>query len=351
MEENTPLQRVVDIFIDYYGEDKVDLRGNNILIYFPHVTVTNEYDRSVDITELYVKVNVEGSGKLIGTFTLNRAEYTVAQYISGYMHSHVRNIPKGNFAMFQSCCLGTGPIKDTCLSLNREFDEDIWRLFAFELDKYVHTESVAGVPYIKLETIGIPRGGIRDIQVDIPEFHVENNPVTLSSMDTLLQRFLPYLIEKKPLSFNFNGKYSIADSPYNTVIKVSNTFIEWFNTVLTPEERILIGAGFREEGIILVCKVANGVIIKRTRVRPSFDANSIRSKIGAALWVFKGTRLSLNITDFPEGSDLSMPEDENTSTLLNPDVVMYIIHRMLRVINHRYGKTESTESSETALYL
>lgn len=352
MEEKTPLQKVVDIFNDYYGEDRVDLQGNVIMVYFPHVTVTNEHDRSIDITELYAKVAVESNGCLLSTFTFNRSEYTAAQYHGNYMHSHVRDIPKNRFNQFQYSCLGSGPIKDTCLSLNRLFDEDIWRLFTLELDKYVHTESVSGIPYHYLEKLGIPEGRISEEQVTIPSLGAGISvPMTLTSQDILLNRFLPYLLEKKPLSFNFIDRYCVADSPYNIVVKVSNTFIEWFNTMLTSEEQALISTRFREEGVLMKCKAGSGVILKKVKISSGFNPDSLRSLIGRELWTFKGNRVRLNITDIPTSTDVEIEEDENTSTLLEPSVVMYIIYKMLRVINYRYGKTNSIEPGENALYL
>ena len=48
-----------------------------ILVHFPHVRITNEYDRSVDIYHLYAKVIFNHLGKGKGYFGLNRSEYNV----------------------------------------------------------------------------------------------------------------------------------------------------------------------------------------------------------------------------------------------------------------------------------
>ena len=57
-----------------------------ILVHFPHVRVTNEHDRFVDINHLWAKVKVMYNGALNGGFTLNRSEYTMLHISSGYMH-------------------------------------------------------------------------------------------------------------------------------------------------------------------------------------------------------------------------------------------------------------------------
>ena len=53
---------------------------------FPHVRVTNEHDRFVDINHLWAKVKVMYDGTLNGGFTLNRSEYTMLHISSRYMH-------------------------------------------------------------------------------------------------------------------------------------------------------------------------------------------------------------------------------------------------------------------------
>ena len=65
-----------------------NIKFNNIfiLVHFPHVRVTNEHDRFVDINHLWAKVKVMYNGTLNGKFTLNRSEYTMLHISSGYMH-------------------------------------------------------------------------------------------------------------------------------------------------------------------------------------------------------------------------------------------------------------------------
>lgn len=105
-------RRILEIFSDYFGENKVDMQGfrtkeefcenkslgkNNtdaisllggtfILVWFPEVKVTNEYNKSVYIQDLYAKVKIDTEGQLIGKFYLNRATYPLSHMQAGYMH-------------------------------------------------------------------------------------------------------------------------------------------------------------------------------------------------------------------------------------------------------------------------
>ena len=57
-----------------------------ILVHFPHVRVTNEHNRFVDINHLWAKIKVMWDGTMNGRFTLNRSEYTLLHFRSHYMH-------------------------------------------------------------------------------------------------------------------------------------------------------------------------------------------------------------------------------------------------------------------------
>lgn len=133
-----------------------------ILVHWPTVTVTNEYNRSITIKDLYAKIKLDCEGRIPTEnrgFLLNRATYSVEQWVSSYMHSHIAQIPKDNLERFQEPCLGSGPIIDTINSLKADitegFDEIRWMLFCEELSRYVTVESIAGVPYNHLENVGM----------------------------------------------------------------------------------------------------------------------------------------------------------------------------------------------------
>lgn len=57
-----------------------------ILVHFPHVRVTNEHDRFVDINHLWAKVGIKANGAGIGYFGVNRSEYELSHMKADYMH-------------------------------------------------------------------------------------------------------------------------------------------------------------------------------------------------------------------------------------------------------------------------
>lgn len=356
MEEQTPLQKIVNLFNDYFGEERVDLQGHTILVYYPTVKVTNENDRSVDLTELYVKVKIQDDGTLVGTFSINRSEYTAAQWFSNYCHSHVREIKKVPPYEFQNPCLGEGPIKNTCASLNADFDEDIWKLFIFELDKYIHTESLSGGPYRKLENIGIDISN-RSVESQIIVYQYSNELFEGCGARRLITEFFPYIIDKRLLSFNYiDGKYGIAEHPVRTIIRVSNLFIEWYNNLPILARGNLINDLFIER-LLIKCKIDGYRIF--TRVRSSNGINQVdllelNRYIGTPLWRFKGKQVLRNITDIPnlnDNEDPLMAEFlRNASLLLRPDIVMFLVNKILKIVNVKYGKNDSSFDKEI-LYL
>lgn len=340
MEEKTPIGKVVDILIDYYGEDKVDMCSCDsdksiILIYFPKVTVTNEHNRSTEITELYVKLSIDNNGLLIGTFLLNRSEYSVNEWVSDYLHSHVPCIPKSDPLKFKSPCLGSGPIRNTCCTLNTTFDEDLWKLFTLELDKYVHTESVSGTPYKYLENITKP---------DYSELYINKYlrkmPMNMLGNSTVFRAFIPYLISKRPFSFGFDKRYYIADSDINIIIKTSNLFIEWYNSLSDSEKGTIKDSMFHSDALIR-CKIKDGKIFVNISNYHNTDYNNL---IGTYLWKFKSKFVKLNIVPSPVRED-------NMSILVDPDIVMYIVNRMTEVINYKYGRAEITEPSQEEVFI
>lgn len=57
-----------------------------ILVHFPHVRITNEHDRYVDINHLWAKIKITSKGTMNDNFTLNRSEYQAIHFMSNYMH-------------------------------------------------------------------------------------------------------------------------------------------------------------------------------------------------------------------------------------------------------------------------
>lgn len=231
------LLQIKDVFVDYYGEDRVDLKipsfeefcisscstyfnnsyfkaisehGDDIitklyqckknpnfplLVYFPDVTVTNEHEDSINIKDLYVKFNISREGSLSGSFYMTRTSFTSAQWKYRYIHSHAQAL---NHNWWSGCCLGNGPISRTISMLCRNFDLDLYLLLCGELDIYTRTESLTGGPYIRMNNI-------TNTNVDRAINYMETYYSFSSISHNDKMEFFYKLLSKYDGKFNYNG--------------------------------------------------------------------------------------------------------------------------------------------------
>lgn len=127
--------------------------NSDIIIYYPTCVITNENYKSHLMRDLFIKIRIDEYGKLLNDFKIIRSTYTDLEYLSGYCHSHRCSINDDTIFDWRDTCLGNGPIRRTELSLFNEFDNITWMLFCRELDLYIHTESLKGIPYIYIKDI------------------------------------------------------------------------------------------------------------------------------------------------------------------------------------------------------
>ena len=308
-----------------------------ILVHFPHVRVTNEHDKFVDINHLWAKVKVMYNGTMCGGFTLNRSEYTMLHMIGNYMHSHISCIPTNNFTNFMSPCTGSGPINDTISSLNRDFDEDIWNLFCLELSKYVTVESIAGRPYKYLEKIGSS-----NMSMGISKYITFMTRPTYGNTisEDKIKEFVKYFVASKKLKFNYkNGSYSIGMSYIDFIVVISNSFIEWYNNQYNESKIKTKFETLKSKGIIKECIIDNNKVYYE---RDVFNINSYTSYIGKKVCDFKGKEITINITGLEE------VKNSNKSIILDPQLALYILTNILKVLNYRYGRNKASRSSTTS---
>ena len=315
--------------VDSIGQKKFS--SGFILVHFPHVRITNEYDRFVDINHLYAKVRVLHDGSMNGCFTLNRAEYTYFHISNNYMHSHVNNIPTYDFTQFQPPCTGVGPINDTMSNLNKGFDSDIWRLFCLELSKYVEVESIAGVPYHKLESLGTS-----NMRTEEGVFKVINHLYYygIGGIKDLIKDFTLHFINQGKLKFNYaNGSYSIGMSFIEYMLVISNEFIDWYNKKFNNKEVTYSFNSLKRESVLNEVIIANNKIYYENS---RHNINLYTAYNGKKMCTFKGADVLINIADLNEVNN-------NKSIILNTNIALYILSKILRVINYRYGKTEQRD--------
>lgn len=303
------MNQVYSIFQDFFGEELTDLQDNTILVRFPKVTITNEVNQSVDITELYVRLDISSEGRYI-PYSLNmiRSEFTSRQWRSGYSHSHLPVI-HNNHNHWASPCLGIGPIRGTLHYLSQNYNEDKWKLFCYELTKYVKTESLEGGPYIKLSSIGGERNQL---------YHYISSNILRDKDYDWLYDFINYIIEKKPFEFCVNnGCYSFAASIDTIVVTLSNLLIKWFNSLSSTKQRFINPNNFLIKGVMKGSQLymvtnSSGGIIRNTET---------------TLFTFKGKPIIQKI--------IRDTEDNNYLSILPQDIASLIIDILL--LNLNYG--------------
>lgn len=299
-----------------------------ILVHFPHVRITNEHNRYVDINHLWARVRIDHKGTMKGGIALNRSEYTMLHFRSDYMHSHVSGIPRHNFLHFQSPCTGSGPINGTINSLNIDYDEDIWNMFCLELSKYVTVESIAGTPYHYLERLGT-----NDMDVAISRFrtYIFDGGLWMGVLSNVtFKGFVEHFIKLKKLKFNYvNDSFSIGMSLVEFIVLISNEFIKWYNNQFNAG---MVSSSF---DILKNCRLLKECVIDNGKIyyeRGTISINDCAQYIGKKVCTFKGKDITVNITDFAE------VKNENKSLILDPSTALYILTTILKVLNYRYGR-------------
>lgn len=361
---------VENIFTDYYGADNVELQvvklesvlracndyadirdvfnsvGSNshILVKFPEVTITNENGASVDVKELWVKVpllltliNGVPNCLLENTFKISRSHFPMSHVLSDYMHSHCQGVPfiNGN-SSFISCCLGSGPIRRTISSLCAEYNEDLWNLFCFELDSYVHTESLSGVPWRYITNISSHSLSV-DSRYD--NYYTVLNLTFGITVNNMIKDFIPYFVKSTKFPFNFsNGSYSLAMSPFDFTLLVSNKFIQWYNLDVNPYKAQYSVNYLKEQGVITEVVIINNKV-NIPRSNSSVSIESAERLRGRNLFIFKGQPVDITIED----------DDIDTTTIthvLNINIIDFISTFLVQAFNYSYGSSKDKRGHE-----
>lgn len=317
---------VYQLFVEYYGEERVDLQPDgsyySILVHWPEVTVTNEYNQSIVIWDLYAKVPITSVGTLLDKMTFNRSTFDKNQWKHGYLHSHVPSFSSSDLTSFKHCCTGSGPINSTIEKLghnsaSEEFG-NIWRLFCWELDKYVHIESLAGIPYNRLSYVingETSRSGKYNLYL-CKRYRNYRGRVSITP-------FITHLINTTEFKFNYvNDSFNLAYSDFDFTMLVSNKFIEWVNQ---NQDTVNV----RELAQYLIdCNIVDNVLYERHNYTLN---SSIADYTGEVLFTFKGKPVTLKCRE-------SVSTEEYFVRVLSPDVAGFIAYIIITTINNYYGQ-------------
>lgn len=312
MSEN--IEKLKEILYDYYGEDRVDIvpnsTGYDIIVWFPVVTVTNEYGENTTVRDLFVKFSVTVDGRMVILPRMGRSTFTVNECASNYRHSHCSyGIPTSSND-YGTLCFGTGPINSTMSSLALSFDEGLWTLFCGELDLYTKTESIAGVPYRRLSTIGagykanmrITCSMVKDTRVGVYDFQLYK-----------------WLVERYDIPVVYDsGRYKIAMSDIDFILLVSKAAFDYDDEHNTRHWH----------------NMSQRYILKNGELYTSGNTSSMSPGVHNDIYItFKGVNKPLVIT---------APSNESISyvSVLGIGAISWMYSTITQLVNYKYGEQE-----------
>lgn len=316
--ETTLQKEIISRFTNFFGEEFVDVQEDtcrlNVIIYFPELTVTNEYNKSIDIKDTFVKFNLYDDGLIGRAIYIRRTYFTCKQWLCKYVHSHCPRF--SSLTSWGEFCLGSGPIRDTIgkiadNSTSQNIDFDLYTLFATELKLLLQVESLSGGPYINLEYVNNYQNA-QCMVTNIYYVKVENG---------LLDDFIKYLCKEQSLEFTFNGYY--YDFAYNDDdlrIILANKFIQYYNTLqnkpCTTEDL------YAASGVLLKCTKREGRLYINNNAIKEIPDKPINTDL-----IFKGKAIPL-IIEKPNNKD-------NTGiTILNSKAYSYVKTTILEKLNY-----------------
>lgn len=291
-----------------------------ILVHFPKVTITNEKDNSVDIHDLYVKVPLDYAGKQVKRFEMTVTTFTKVLYESNYTHSHLPSASlRHGKAYFKTPCLGEGPIKNTCNILRNENNENIWRLFCVELARYVTVESIAGIPYYRMENIG-RNSSNKEIIFSYTSCIVH------SEISFIIKEAIRNLINRKVFTFKYvNNTYSFAANDASLIRLISNEFITIYNKKFNNKELSTDLNGLIKARILIKAVFYKGCFTEEDNNRHSSCSPSTD-----ILFTFKNIPVKMRIID----TDTTI----EPIYILNVKYINMAIRNILEFINYNYGQ-------------
>ena len=303
---------IADFINTYYQEPPF-----YIFVHFPNVTITNEHNDSINIKDLYARIPIYWNGTLNHKFEMIVTTYTRTLFNAGYCHSHLHTL-YGNKPRFDTPCLGTGPLVETCKVLTLNFTEDNWKLFCVELSRYVTVESLLGTPYYRMTDI-TNKSSNRPIKV-------HNVPDYIWSYKELLVETIHNLINKKLLNFKYvNSEYNFANSEAELIRIISNEFIAVYNNKFNKKEVTETLQRLENRSFIIKVKYFNGNYYHIGNTVDKIPSSDV-------LFTFKGKDIKTVITE----------DTTNVRQIyiLNPDKISYTAAKLLEFININYGKEQ-----------
>ena len=296
-----------------------------LVIHFPVVTVSNESNERIEIYDLFACVGFTLSGR-VASISYCRTTYTQDQLNAGYCHSHTPRIYDFNsVSTLLHVCLGLGPINNTIHRLNRldTIDRVSLKIFFIQLDTIVHSESLAGGPYIRLAYVGRLW---KALEVAPQSPHLGLDKAEKEALDTCLESYL----HSNRLKLGFSdGQFKLACPFDEWLIDLSDYIHKWLNTV--PEE---MKTHFPYNRLFKYYYVSNNTIV----VKNSTNGNrNMSSYVGREILKFNGVPYSFQIKAAPYEVEVKK------MTLLGASLGSFLLQQILKIVNYYYEQEPKEE--------
>lgn len=205
-----------------YQHDTSDVYPHNFYILFPKLTVSNDYNKSHTIHELYVKIFFDNDGYLKGLYGI-RGRMSPEEHAAGYGFSHLtQGASNGDWGSF---CFGEGPLASDIANLSRTgFDTMLFEVVLHSFKIYLEWESIKGGPHVHLSNVYNPRS-VPSVEnrdkldyykrfinkYDYQDFKIQNGKLFVDHTDLDFVRKVTQIVKRKDL-VNMNletGQYYI----------------------------------------------------------------------------------------------------------------------------------------------
>lgn len=330
-ERNVELRQVVETTEDFHhiSENNPGLLAKFgdikiltvLMIHWDRITIENEEGKTTEIKDLFCELRFLGKNYKQMRFT--RTTLNQFEWDSKYVHSHLPTLDRSNPVCFSKMCLGSGPINHTIYQLRQPYySEENLDMFFWELDKIVHVESLAGVPYIRMDSIHKAIGDRADI--DLSGYSGSDD----SNIKAFCKSFFSAV--KIPLGFE-RGKYVLGCSKMEFALMVTNYWNKY--KVVYPKQALdMVHNGFIERQYIL----NNGCIY----FKPTVSHNTNWRTLLVPPITFKGEEYPFKVLPVENDSYEAV-------SLIDFSIVMYIQRLYLTLVNMKFCKNQYGKEKET----
>lgn len=132
-----------------------------IIIWYPEINIRNKKNQTTLIRDLYVRVPIFMSRLPFNTMSIDLMEGTrttlsMAEYESGYLHSHLPTL-RSSHCEFNHFCLGQSDVHMAVGLINTDLaksklDPDTFKAFLLSIQTYLEWESTETRPYTLMES-------------------------------------------------------------------------------------------------------------------------------------------------------------------------------------------------------